>query len=61
MIWSVEIADELEAEWDQFPVDVQDEILAHGRLLEQFWSAAGQAAGGYLEGIELQQYEGIAL
>jgi hypothetical protein len=35
MSWNVDLADELEAEWDQFPVDVQDEILAHGRLLER--------------------------
>jgi hypothetical protein len=50
MIWSVEIADELEAEWDQFPVDVQDEILAHGKLLEQFGPQLGRPRVDTLNG-----------
>ena len=54
MNWNVDLAHELEAEWDQFPVDVQDEILAHGRLLGAIRSAARAAAGGYLERLELR-------
>jgi hypothetical protein len=50
MIWSVEISDELEAEWDQFPVDVQDEILAHGKLLEQFGPQLGRPRADTLNG-----------
>jgi hypothetical protein len=50
MNWNVEVADELEAEWDQFPVDVQDEILAHGRLLEQFGPHLGRPRVDTLKG-----------
>src|SRR5580700_509516 len=50
MNWSVDLADELEAEWDQFPVDVQDEILAHGRLLEQFGPQLGRPRVDTLKG-----------
>jgi hypothetical protein len=50
MSWNVEIADELEAEWDQFPFDVQDEILAHGRLLEQFGPQLGRPRVDTLNG-----------
>src|SRR6266704_6868352 len=50
MIWSVEIADELEADWDQFPVDVQDEILAHAKLLEQFGPQLGRPRVDTLNG-----------
>jgi hypothetical protein len=31
--WDVEIGDEFEPEFDALPEDVQDEILAHTRLL----------------------------
>jgi hypothetical protein len=50
MNWNVEIADELEAEWNQFPFDVQDEILAHGRLLEQFGPRLGRPRVDALNG-----------
>ena len=50
MSWNVDLADELEAEWDQFPVDVQDEILAHGRLLEQFGPQLGRPRVDTLKG-----------
>src|SRR5580704_5597091 len=50
MNWSVDIAEELEAEWDQIPVDVQDEILAHGRLLEQFGPQLGRPRVDTLNG-----------
>jgi|SRR5579862_7743830 len=50
MIWGVEIADELAAEWDQFPEDVQDEILAHGKVLEQFGPQLGRPRVDNLNG-----------
>jgi hypothetical protein len=36
MSWVVEIGDEFEPEFDALPVDVQTEILALSRLLQQF-------------------------
>lgn len=36
MAWIVEIGDEFEPEFDQFHEDVQTEILALARLLQQF-------------------------
>ena len=50
MIWGVEIADGLAADWDQFPEDVQDEILAHGKLLEQFGPQLGRPRVDTLNG-----------
>ena len=50
MIWNVALADELEAEWDELPTDVQDEILAHGKLLEQFGPQLGRPRVDTLKG-----------
>lgn len=50
MIWNVDLADELEAEWDEVPSDVQDEILAHGKLLEQFGPQLGRPRVDTLKG-----------
>src|SRR6202166_1500812 len=50
MIWNVDLADELEAEWDELPSDVQDEILAHGKLLEQFGPQLGRPRVDTLKG-----------
>src|ERR1700693_4127494 len=50
MIWNVDLADELEAEWDELPRDVQDEILAHGKLLEQFGPQLGRPRVDTLKG-----------
>jgi hypothetical protein len=36
------LSDELEAEWHTLSADVQDEILAHGKLLEQFGPQLGR-------------------
>lgn len=36
MRWSVEIGDEFEPEYDALPNEVQDELLAMTRLLQQF-------------------------
>ena len=38
----MEIGDEFEPEFDEFPEDVQDEILAHARLLEEFGPQLGR-------------------
>jgi hypothetical protein len=50
MTWNVDLADELEAEWDELPSDVQDEILAHGKLLEQFGPQLGRPRVDTLKG-----------
>ena len=50
MIWDVDLADELEAEWDELPGDVQDELLAHGKLLEQFGPQLGRPRVDTLKG-----------
>ena len=36
MTWSVEIGDGFQPEYDDLPEDVQNEILANSRLLQQF-------------------------
>ena len=50
MPWNVDIGDELENEWDQLPVEVQDEILAHGKLLAQFGPQLGRPRVDTLNG-----------
>lgn len=50
MSWNVDLSDELDAEWDQFPVDVQNEILAHGKLLEHFGPQLGRPRVDTLKG-----------
>ena len=50
MPWNVEICGELEAEWDSLPEAVQDEILAHGKLLEQFGPQLGRPRVDTLKG-----------
>jgi hypothetical protein len=50
MPWKVEICQELEAEWDGLPEAVQDEILAHGKLLEQFGPQLGRPRVDTLKG-----------
>jgi hypothetical protein len=50
MPWSVDIGDELDAEWNQLPVDVQNEILAHGKLLAQFGPQLGRPRVDTLNG-----------
>lgn len=50
MTWNVDLADELEAEWDELPADVQDEMLAHGKLLEQFGPQLGRPRVDTLDG-----------
>jgi len=50
MRWVIELADELEAEWNELPEPVQDEILAHGKLLEQFGPGLGKPRADTLKG-----------
>ena len=40
--WDVEIGNELEPEFDELPEAVQDEILAHAHLLEEFGPTLGR-------------------
>ena len=50
LIWLVELCNELAAEWDLIPEDAQDEILAHGRLLELFGPQLGRPRADTLNG-----------
>jgi hypothetical protein len=50
MTWDVEFADELDAEWDTLPHDVQDELLAHAKLLAQFGPQLGRPSVDSLKG-----------
>jgi len=40
--WDVEVGDEFEPEFKEMPQDVQTEILAHARLLQQFGPQLGR-------------------
>jgi hypothetical protein len=40
--WTVEIGDECQPEYDDLPEDVQNEILAHTGLLQQFGPRLGR-------------------
>jgi hypothetical protein len=48
--WVVEIADEFDPEFDALPVDVQTEILALSRLLQQFGPRLGRPRVDTLNG-----------
>jgi hypothetical protein len=48
--WEVEIGDELEPEFDALPEDVQDEILAHSRLLQEYGPQLGRPRVDTLNG-----------
>ena len=50
MIWVVEIGDEFEAEFDSLDQDVQTEILALSRLLQQFGPQLGRPRADILNG-----------
>lgn len=50
MIWTVEIADEFEPEFDSLHEDVQTEILAVSRLLRQFGPQLGRPRVDTLNG-----------
>ena len=42
LAWTVESADEFEHEFDELPQPVQDELLAHARVLERFGPELGR-------------------
>ena len=48
--WDVEIGDEFESEFDALPEDVQDEILAHSRLLQEYGPQLGRPRVDTLNG-----------
>ena len=48
--WDVEIGDEFEPEFDALPEDVQDEILAHARLLQEYGPQLGRPRVDTLNG-----------
>ena len=48
--WDVEIGDEFEPEFDALPEDVQDEILAHARLLQEYGPPLGRPRVDTLNG-----------
>ncbi len=50
MSWTVEIADEFEPEFDSLHEDVQAEILALSRLLQQFGPQLGRPRADTLNG-----------
>jgi hypothetical protein len=58
--WVVEIGDEFEPEFDALPREVQTEMLALSRLLQQFGPQLGAASGRYAQGVKLFEYEGVA-
>lgn len=50
MTWTVEFADEFEAEFDELPEAVQDELLAQAQVIEQFGPAAKRPRVDTLKG-----------
>ena len=50
MTWQVLFHEEFEAEFDALPEDVQDELLAHARLLQQFGPQLGRPRADTLSG-----------
>ena len=48
--WDVELGDEFEPEFYALPEDVQDEILAHARLLQEFGPQLGRPRVDTLSG-----------
>lgn len=50
MKWSVKLYDKFDLEFDEFSVEVQDELLAHARLLEKFGPQLGRPSVDTLKG-----------
>jgi hypothetical protein len=48
--WEVEIGDKFESEFDALPEDVQDEILAHSLLLQEYGPQLGRPRVDTLNG-----------
>lgn len=60
MPWEVRFDDAFEAEFDQLPEAVQDELLARegpGAVR----SSAGPAARGHVEGLKARKHEGASV
>jgi hypothetical protein len=58
--WSIEIGDEFEPEYDSLPDQVQDELLAMTRLLQQFGPQLKRPHADNREGFRPRQHEGDA-
>jgi hypothetical protein len=50
MEWDVQFHDAFDAEFDNLPEGVQDELLAHARLLEKFGPQLGRPRADTLKG-----------
>jgi hypothetical protein len=50
MGWNVQFHDAFDAEFDNLPEGVQDELLAHARLLEKFGPRLGRPRADTLKG-----------
>ena len=48
--WAVDFHDDFVPDYNQLPIDVQDELLAHIRLLEQFGPQLGRPRVDTLQG-----------
>lgn len=55
MRWTVEFCQEFESEFTTLPEDVQDELLAHARLLEVFGPTLGRPYVDTLKGSRYPQ------
>lgn len=60
MTWIVLFHDAFDAEFSDLKEDLQDELLAHARLLAEFGPNLGRH-GRYAQRVAPHQYEGVAL
>lgn len=61
MAWSVLFHDDFDAEFAALSEDLQDELLAHAKLLEEFGPNLGASDRRYPEGLKTRQHERTAL
>jgi hypothetical protein len=59
--WEVEFHSDFGPEFDALPEEVQDEVLSHSVLLEQFGPSTRPASGRYAERLPSRQHEGVAV
>ena len=59
--WTVELADEFEAEFNNLHEDVSVEILALSRLLQEFGPQLGTPSRRHTQGFSPCQYERVAV
>jgi mRNA-degrading endonuclease RelE of RelBE toxin-antitoxin system len=57
VVWRIEFHEEFEAEYDELGEEVQDELLAHLKLLEKF--GPGQTTRRHTQRLNIYQHEGI--